>query len=88
MDGLTNLQAARRRVAARVNAEHALLWRWFSGLLEERRIRCCRANDKWIISVDHRHPATSSSFDSAVREAQMRTAVLAGTNAFDSAGTR
>ncbi|MFM0092040.1 hypothetical protein PQR46_34665 [Paraburkholderia sediminicola] len=73
MDGSSDLQAVRQRAAAAVNAEDASLWRWFSGLLEERRIRWCQANNNWLISVDHRHLATSPSFDSAVREAKARS---------------
>ncbi|MEX3937552.1 hypothetical protein AB4Y32_38465 [Paraburkholderia phymatum] len=72
MDGSTDLQAVRRCAAATANAEDASLWRWFSGLVEERRIRWCLADSDWLISVDHRHLATSSSFDPAVREAKVR----------------
>ncbi|MDC6132752.1 hypothetical protein PPH41_33900, partial [Burkholderia gladioli] len=47
------------------------LWRWFSLLVDERRIRWCQAGGQWLVSVDHRHVATEESFDRAVREARL-----------------
>ncbi|WP_243771545.1 hypothetical protein [Burkholderia sp. D-99] len=60
------------RTAAResANAEDAALWRWFAALLEERRIRWCQSGRGWLISVDHRHVATSTQFDQAMRIAK------------------
>jgi hypothetical protein len=73
MDVSTDRQTVRQHAAATANAEDASLWRWFSALLEERRIRWCLAADSnWLVSVDHQHLATSPSFDSAVREAKLR----------------
>jgi hypothetical protein len=71
-DDSINLQTVRQHAADTANAEDASLWRWFSALLEERRIRWCVANSNWLVSVDHRHLATSPSFDCAVREAKLR----------------
>jgi hypothetical protein len=60
----------RRDAAVQANTEDAALWRWFSELIEDRRIRYCHANGVWLVTVDHRHVGTSSSFDGAIREAK------------------
>ncbi|MGF6872774.1 hypothetical protein [Paraburkholderia sp. MM5477-R1] len=73
MDGPTDFQLARCRAAATANVEDAALWRWFSALLEERRIRWCLSGEGWLVSVDHRHLATSASFDLAMREAKTQS---------------
>jgi hypothetical protein len=65
----------RERAAMAANAEDAGLWRWFSGLVEEHRIRWCRSASGWLVSVDNRHVATARSFDEAMREAKARAAV-------------
>ncbi|WP_186188683.1 hypothetical protein [Burkholderia gladioli] len=62
---------ARRHAATDANAQDADLWRWFSLLVDERRIRWCQAGGQWLVSVDHRHVATEESFDCAVREARL-----------------
>jgi hypothetical protein len=54
------------------NAEDADIWRWFSSLVEERRVRWCCADGSWLVSVDHRHVATEKSFDLAIRAARKR----------------
>ncbi|WGS52365.1 hypothetical protein LFL96_29660 [Paraburkholderia sp. D15] len=51
------------------NAEDADIWRWFSLLVDENRIRWCRADRSWLVSVDHVHVATEASFDRAIRTA-------------------
>ncbi|AXF25101.1 hypothetical protein CUJ89_20375 [Burkholderia pyrrocinia] len=60
------------RAAARdsANAEDAALWRWFAALLDERRIRWCHSGRGWLVSVDHRHVATGTQFDQAMRMAK------------------
>ncbi|MFT4066879.1 hypothetical protein [Paraburkholderia sp.] len=60
------------RAAARdsANAEDAALWRWFAALLDERRIRWCQSDRGWLVSVDHRHVATGTQFDQAIRIAK------------------
>lgn len=65
-----NLESRRRVASAAANAEDAALWRWFSGLMEDRRIRWLHANDAWLVTVDHKHVATSQNFDDAIRAAQ------------------
>jgi hypothetical protein len=45
----------------------ATLWRWFSDLYEEGRIRWCRSAQGWLVSVDHKHLATEPDFDAAIR---------------------
>lgn len=61
-----------KRAAARenANAEDAALWRWFAALLEDRRIRWCHSGRGWLVSVDHRHVATDTQFDQAMRMAK------------------
>jgi hypothetical protein len=54
------------------NAEDASLWRWFSLLLQDSRIRWCMAHGRWLVSVDHRHVATEATFDEAMRAAMAR----------------
>jgi hypothetical protein len=70
MKQAVDFETARCAAANTANAEDASLWRWFSKLLEERRIRWCLAGDKWLVSVDHRHVATTLDFDSAIRMAK------------------
>ncbi|WP_322083309.1 hypothetical protein [Burkholderia sp. BCC1972] len=65
------MQRARLDAAAAVNAEDASIWRWFSVLLEERRIRWRYAFDSWIVNVDRKHVATEQSFDDAIRVAKI-----------------
>jgi hypothetical protein len=67
---MNELDYARRRAATQANAQDGELWRWFSLLMDERRIRWCQADGCWIVSVDHRHVATETSFDRAIREAR------------------
>jgi hypothetical protein len=61
----------RLNAANTANAEDAGMWRWFSDMVEERRIRWCFAHDSWLVSVDHRHLATDRSFDQAIRVAKL-----------------
>lgn len=75
MGFIENNQApiCRRNAAANAaNEEDAALWRWFSGLLEEGRVRWCRSAGTWLVSVDHKHLATEENFDKAVRAARDR----------------
>jgi hypothetical protein len=53
----------RQSAANAANAEDADIWRWFAGLVEERRTRWCFADGSWLVSVDHRHVATDENFD-------------------------
>ena len=64
----------RQSAANAANAEDADIWRWFAGLVEERRIRWCFADGRWLVSVDHRHVATDENFDDAIRSAKERAA--------------
>jgi hypothetical protein len=64
---------------ATANAEDASLWRWFSLMVQDSRIRWCLAHGAWLVSVDHRHVATEMSFDEAMRAAKAR---VDGTVAF------
>ena len=62
----------RSEAAKRADNEDATLWRWFSGLYDEGRIRWCRSAQGWLVSVDHRHLATEPDFDSAIRVSRER----------------
>jgi hypothetical protein len=62
----------RSEAAKLADKEDATLWRWFSGLYEEGRIRWCRSAEGWLVSVDHRHLATEPDFDSAIRVSRER----------------
>jgi hypothetical protein len=64
------MQRVRFEAAAAANAEDASVWRWFSGLLEERRIRWRYCFSKWLVYVDRTHVATDDSFDRAIRGAK------------------
>lgn len=63
-------QEIRGRAASAANADDAGVWRWFSDLVEEHRIRWIFANGGWLVSVDNRHLSTEETFDQAIREAQ------------------
>lgn len=63
----------RQSAANAANADDADIWRWFAGLIEERRIRWCLADGRWLVSVDHRHVATDQNFDHAIRTARRRS---------------
>jgi len=64
------MQRARFDAAAVANAEDASIWRWFSALLEERRIRWRYTFDCWVVNVDRVRVATESTFDGAIRAAK------------------
>ncbi|MBR8257233.1 hypothetical protein [Burkholderia ambifaria] len=70
---LDDLQKIRVEAAQAANVEDAAIWRWFSPLLEEHRIRWCLAGVNWLVSVDNRHVATHRNFDSAIRMAKENT---------------
>lgn len=65
-----NMRVAREAARDSANAEDAALWRWFAELLDDRRIRWCHSGRGWLISVDHRHVATGTQFDQAMRIAK------------------
>jgi hypothetical protein len=64
---------AREAAAASANAEDAAVWRWFSNLYDQGLIRWCRTDRGWLVSVAHRHVATTATFDEGIREAMART---------------
>lgn len=64
------MQQVRLDAAAAANAEDAAIWRWFSALLEERRIRWRYAFNNWVVNVDRVRVATEPTFDDAVRAAK------------------
>lgn len=71
---MTNMGAMERvrfDAAVAANAEDASIWRWFSVLLEERRIRWRYMFDSWVVNVDRAHVATEQNFDDAIRAAKL-----------------
>jgi hypothetical protein len=64
------MQRVRVNAAAAVNAEDASVWRWFSELLEERRIRWRYMFDRWVVNVDRTRVATERTFYDAIRAAK------------------
>lgn len=69
-DMMDAMQRARDDAAAMANAQDASIWRWFSALLEERRIRWHYMFDNWVVSVDRIRLATEATFDGAIRAAK------------------
>jgi hypothetical protein len=67
---MNTLQQVRLHAAAAANAEDAAIWRWFSVLLEERRIRWRYAFANWVVNVDRVRVATEPTFDDAIRAAK------------------
>lgn len=67
------MEQARLNAAAAANAEDAAIWRWFSVLLEERRIRWRYVFDCWVVSVDRMQIATEETFDEAIRAAKIES---------------
>ncbi|PMS24211.1 hypothetical protein C0Z16_31780 [Paraburkholderia rhynchosiae] len=66
----------RIEAAKAANEEDAVLWRWFSALIDEGRLRWCRSSSGWLVSVDHKHVATEPDFDSAIRAAKSQVSVV------------
>jgi hypothetical protein len=62
----------RNAAAKNADREDATLWRWFSDLYEDGRIRWCRSARGWLVSVDHKHLATDPDFDTAIRVSRER----------------
>ncbi|MFL9895161.1 MULTISPECIES: hypothetical protein [Paraburkholderia] len=63
----------KRFVAAKMaNEDDASLWRWFSMLYDDSRIRWCKSPHGWLVSVDHKHLSTEQDFDMAIRMARDR----------------
>ncbi|SAL86022.1 hypothetical protein AWB74_07534 [Caballeronia arvi] len=74
-DEIQKLREARALAAAGANYEDASVWRWFSAMFEAGKIRWCLSHDGWLVSVNHRHVATSPSFDEAIRTAMAQSSV-------------
>jgi hypothetical protein len=70
------MQRERQEGAEAANAQDASVWRWFSELLEDRRIKWRYSFGKWVITVDRMQLSMGGSFDSAIRLA--KTAMEAG----------
>jgi hypothetical protein len=72
----SNTTRTRKEAAANANAEDAALWRWFSDLYDQGFIRWCKTDSGWLVSVNHRHVATTVTFDEGIREAKARTQAI------------
>ncbi|WP_235850978.1 hypothetical protein [Paraburkholderia piptadeniae] len=69
---MNQIDIVRLHGLAVANSEDANLWRWFSLMLQDSRIRWRLAHGNWLVSVDHRHVATEATFDEAMRAAKAR----------------
>jgi hypothetical protein len=69
---LASFDSRRKQAAMHADKDDASLWRWFSALYEEGRIRWCRSALGWLVSVDHKHLATEQDFDTAIRISRER----------------
>ncbi|WP_208457790.1 hypothetical protein [Burkholderia sp. BCC0405] len=67
---MDTMQRMRLEAAIIANADDASVWRWFSCLLEERRIRWRFQFGNWHVSVDRVRVARETTFDCAIREAK------------------
>ncbi|WP_080970796.1 hypothetical protein [Burkholderia cepacia] len=67
---MDTMQKIRLEAAIIANADDASIWRWFSYLLEERRIRWRFQFGNWHVSVDRVTVARAATFDRAIREAK------------------
>lgn len=65
------LHVVRQDAAAAANAEDAAIWRWFSVMFEERRIRWRDSHSGWLVTIDHRQVAGEATFDQAIRAAKV-----------------
>jgi hypothetical protein len=72
----SNTKLTREEAAASANAEDAALWRWFSDLYDQGVIRWCKTDSGWLVSVNHRHVATTATFDEGIREAKARATAI------------
>ena len=64
------MERIRLEGAISANADDASIWRWFSYLLEERRIRWRFQFNNWQVSVDRVRVAREATFDHAIRVAK------------------
>ncbi|AMR82450.1 hypothetical protein A2G96_30290 [Cupriavidus nantongensis] len=64
------MQRNRDEAAALANAEDASVWRWFSALLEDRRVRWRYMFGYWIVCVDRMRVASELTFYDAIRVAK------------------
>jgi hypothetical protein len=69
---MRNPNSIREAAACSANADDASLWRWFSALMEDHRIRWCMTDNGWLVSVDHKHVSTEFDFDCAIRSAKRK----------------
>ena len=56
--------------ANKANSADADVWRRFSGVVDEGRLRWCDAHGFWLLTVDYRHRVTNAPFDVSIREAK------------------
>jgi hypothetical protein len=74
---IDKLRMTRLAGAAQANLEDAVLWRWYSDMMEDRRIVAKPTNGKWVVKVDREECAGSVSFDTAIRKAFQLTGTRA-----------
>jgi hypothetical protein len=59
-----------------VDAHMAKIWRWYTAVVEERRIACHPTADGWIINIDGYNLANNPSFAEAIESAYVMTRAL------------
>lgn len=69
---------AREKAALLANSDDAALWRWFSEMLEERRITFRFESNRWLVRIDRQHIASAPDVDSAIRAAKTATNIDLG----------
>ena len=64
---IQSIEIARLNAAVNANIDDARVWRWYSDLMEDDRVRCERTRRGWQITIDDCHTVEDESFDCAVR---------------------
>ncbi|CAB3804682.1 hypothetical protein [Paraburkholderia fynbosensis] len=67
MQSGTALDFERLKACVRANSDDAAVWRWYSDMMEDRRIECLCVNGNWAVKLDGREIAADRSFDRAAR---------------------
>jgi hypothetical protein len=64
-----DLNIVRLRAASAANAVDAGVWRWYSDLMEDDRLKCTKTTQGWAVEIDGVCAVHDRSFDCAIRRA-------------------
>jgi hypothetical protein len=64
-----DLNIVRLRAASAANAVDAGVWRWYSDLMEDDRLKCIKMTQGWVVEIDGVCTVHDRSFDCAIRRA-------------------